>query len=66
VEPATAACVLLELAYKVGAVRLPDGHNAKSFALAQLDRLGNGWLGLAARPRTVFFRLPKREVRLAT
>jgi hypothetical protein len=41
-EPAQVACSFFSLAYKVGVARLPDGHSAKSFTRAQLDRLGLG------------------------
>ena len=41
-ESAQVACAFFSLAYKVGVARLPDGHSAKSFTRAQLDRLGLG------------------------
>jgi transposase len=41
-EPAQVACSFFALAYDVGVARLADGHSAKSFTRAQLDRLGLG------------------------
>lgn len=41
-EPVQVACSFFALAYQVGVARLPDGHSAKTFTRAQLDRLGLG------------------------